>query len=131
MLANLRKNIETIAKPQLLYVAMKRQNHNILGLWGWGIMCNFAADMKKTNETIAALLLMALAPNAAFAATNCGVTGNNGMEEITGTKVTEKGIIESMVAEKVVTASKASEKEAAASKASEKEAAASLSLIHI
>lgn len=32
MLANLRKNIETIAKPQLLYVAMKRQNHNILGL---------------------------------------------------------------------------------------------------
>ena len=58
-------------------------------------MCNFAADMKKTKmktpkETIAALLLMVLAPNAAFAATNCGVTGNNGMEEITGTKVTEK-----------------------------------------
>ena len=88
-------------------------------------MCNFAADMKKTNETIAALLLMALAPNAAFAATNCGVTGNNGMEEITGTKVTEKGIIESMVAEKVVNASKASEKVVTASKASEKEAAAS------
>ena len=104
---------------------MKRQNHNILGLWGWGIMCNFAADMKKTNETIAALLLMALAPNAAFAATNCGVTGNNGMEEITGTKVTEKGITESMVAEKVVNASKASEKVVTASKASEKEAAAS------
>ena len=80
-------------------------------------MCNFAADMKKTNETIAALMLMALAPNAAFAATNCGVTGNNGMEEITGTKVTEKGITESMVAEKVVNASKASEKEAAASNA--------------
>ena len=88
-------------------------------------MCNFAADMKKTNETIAALLLMALAPNAAFAATNCGVTGNNGMEEITGTKVTEKGITESMVAEKVVNASKASEKVVTASNASEKEAAAS------
>lgn len=53
-------------------------------------MRNFAADMKKTNETIAALLLMALAPNAAFAATNCGVTGNNGMKEIIGTKVTEE-----------------------------------------
>jgi hypothetical protein len=88
-------------------------------------MCNFAADMKKTNETIAALMLMALAPNAAFAATNCGVTGNNGMEEITGTRVTEEGITESMVAEKVVNASKASEKEAVASNASEKEAAAS------
>lgn len=32
MLANLRKNIETIAKIKLLYVTMKRQNHNILGL---------------------------------------------------------------------------------------------------
>ena len=71
-------------------------------------MCNFAADMKKTNETIAALLLMALAPNAAFAATNCGVTGNNGMKEIIGTKVTEEGITESMVAEKEAAASKVS-----------------------
>ena len=53
-------------------------------------MCNFAADMKKTNETIAALMLMALAPNAAFAATNYGVTGNNGMKEIIGTKVLRK-----------------------------------------
>ena len=77
---------------------MKRQNHNIIGLWGWGIMRNFAADMKKTNETIAALLLMALAPNAAFAATNCGVTGNNGMEEIIGTKVTEERITANKVA---------------------------------
>lgn len=80
-------------------------------------MCNFAADMKKTNETIAALLLMGLAPNAAFAATNCGVTGNNGMKEIIGTKVTEERITESMVAEKEAVASNASEKEAAASKA--------------
>ena len=69
-------------------------------------MCNFAADMKKTNETIAALMLMGLAPNAAFAATNCGVTGNNGMEEIIGTKVTEIGITESKAAEKEAAASK-------------------------
>ena len=71
-------------------------------------MCNFAADMKKTNETIAALMLMALAPNAAFAATNCGVKGYNGMKEIIGTKVTEEGITESMVAEKEVAANKVS-----------------------
>ena len=71
-------------------------------------MCNFAADMKKTKETIAALLLIALAPNAAFAATNCGVKGYNGMKEIIGTKVTEEGITESMVAEKEVAANKVS-----------------------
>ena len=51
--------------------------------------------MKKTNETIAALLLMVLAPNAAFAATNCGVKGYNGMKEIIGTKVTEEGLAQS------------------------------------
>ena len=75
-------------------------------------MRNFAADMKKTNETIAALLLMALAPNAAFAATNCGMTGYNVMEEVVETKATEEGITECKVAEKEAAASKVVEKNA-------------------
>ena len=78
--------------------------------------------MKKTNETIAALLLMALAPNAAFAATNCGVKGYNGMKEIIGTKVTEERITANKVAEKEAAASKAAANKVSLNKTTEKNA---------